>query len=456
MGLMERMAALWGKSKPAPAEQLTPLEVRMNPALVNFGTQLDRRAKVFDCRQMLEDDPRAKQSIATLARDIAKGGFSIQVTGGRSAQAQAAADAMLARLDITTRLDDWARLTLRDGDTFLEVGAAANGEIVEVTRKPSLEMYRASDQYDRFPDPAQAFYWSEAVPFNDRPPAGAVWFPEWMVVHARWDRDEGSRYGTPLFASARKSYKRMTQGELDIAIRRKSRSGLRYVHSLEDASIADLEAYKAANKPALDDPFAAVADIFMNKRGGIQAIQGDAHLSEIEDVLHHVDTFGMASPVPLELIGYGRNLNRDVLEQKKEQYTETLASVRAWAVAEFIKPLIIRQWLLLGIWPDGLTLDVQWKTKKEPTPAELQQLGTFVATLKGLGIVTDATLLRLLATSLPDFDIDAELAAIQAEQAARETELQRMAVNAMTPPVMDAGSSGNAQGSGEASNAANV
>lgn len=457
MGLIDRLNALWQRSQKPAAETTTPPPTRTNPGLLNFGAQLDRRSVVEDCRAMVKEDPRAKQSIATLARDVTKGGFSVTVTGARATQAQAAADALIERLDLATRLDDWLRLTTRDGDSFLELGVMSNGEIAEVTRKPTLEMYRNSDQYDRFPDPAQAFYWSDRMPFNDVPPGNAVYFAEWQIIHARWDRDEGSRYGTPLFAAARKPYKRMTQGELDIAIRRKSRSGLRYVHSLEDASIADLEAYKAANKPALDDPFAAVADIFMNKRGGIQAIQGDAHLSEIEDVLHHTDTFGLASPVPLELIGYGRNLNRDVLEQKKEQYTETLGAVRAWAVAEIIKPLLERQWLFLGIWPDGLTLDVQWKSKKEPAPAELEQLGRFVATLKGLGIVTDETLLRLLATALPDFDIDAELAALQAEQAARETEIARMAVNAMTPPVADAGSSADAQGSGDGStNDANV
>jgi len=453
MGLKERITAAWQRMQAPAAETTTPPPTRQELATWNFGAQIDRRSVMLDCRQMVEDDPRAEQSIATLARDVAKGGFTVKVTGARSAAAQDAANALIERLDLATRIDDWLRLSLRDGDSFLELGVMSSGEIAEVTRKPTLEMYRHSDAYDHFADPAQAFYWSERVPFNDVPPANAVWFAEWQIIHARWSRDEGKRYGKPLFASARKSYKRMTQGELDIAIRRKSRSGLRYVHTLEDASPADLEAYKAANKPALDDPFAAVADIFMNKRGGIQAIQGDAHLSEIEDVLHHVDTFGLASPVPLELIGYGRNLNRDVLEQKKEQYSETIGAVRQWLVTEILKPLIERQWLFLGIWPDGLTVDFQWKTKKEPTPAELQQLGAFVATLKSLGIVTDETLLRLLATALPDFDIDAELAAVAAAAAERQTELQRIAANATTPPVAD-GSSDNAQGSGD--NGANV
>ena len=385
------------------------MQQRQAAFAVNFGAQRDRRSKVLDCREMANDDPRAKQSIATLARDVTKGGFALTISGPRAADAQAAADALIKRLDLFTRLDDWTRLTLRDGDSFLELGVAGSNEIVEATRKPTLEMTRFTDDFDRFYDAGQAFYWSDRPVYSDGVPNDATWFAEWQIVHARWDRDDGSRYGAPLFAAARKSYKRMTQGELDIAVRRKTRSGLRCNHVLEDASAADIEAYKAANKPALDDPFAAVADFFTNKRGGIQAIQGDAHLSEIEDVLHHVDTFGMASPVPLELIGYGRNLNRDVLQQKKEQYDETLTSVRGWLVTEIIRPLLERQWLLLGIWPDALVWDVVWKAKKTPTATELAEMARFATTVKASGLLTDETLLRVLATVLPDFDVQAEI-----------------------------------------------
>ena len=197
------------------------------------------------------------------------------------------------------------------------------------------------------------------------------------------------------------------------------------------------EGDQAANAPALDEPSAAVSDFFFNRAGGLSAVQGDARLSDIDDVLHHVDTFGVASPVPLELIGYGRNLNRDVLEQKKAQYDETLSSVRQWLEGEFVRPLLERQWLLLGIWPDDIEVDVQWKAKKEPKPVDLKDLAAFGAAVKAAGLLTDATTLRILATMLPDFDVEAELVALAAQDAEREAsaaadrlEMQLMAVNA--------------------------
>lgn len=460
--ILDRFNALWQRRSTAPLAVTTQEVKPAAPATVTFTTQRDRRSRIADCREMVADDPRARQALATLARDATKGGFTLQITGPRADQAQAAADALFARVKLFTRIDDWARLTFRDGDTFLELGVAASGEVVEITRKPTLEMFRWSDDFDRFYDPAAAFYWTDRPTFNDTPPADATFFPEWQIVHVRWDRDEGSRYGTPMLASARKAFKRMTQGELDIAVRRKTRSGQRFVHILDGASTAEIEAYKAANKPALDDPFAAVSDFFSNRPGGLQVVQGDAHLGEIEDVKHHVQTFAVASPVPLELIGYGTDLNRDILEQKQTQYEDAIESVQGWLETEILLPLLERQWLMLGIWPDALVTTFQWKQKKRPTPAGLKDMAAFAASIKAAGLLTDATLLHMLSTVLPDFDVDAEIAAIEAQSqqdaaaaAAQAAEMQRIAMNAIQATnANDGANADQAAGTADAAGAA--
>jgi hypothetical protein len=197
--ILDRFTALWGRRNTALPVVTAPEVKPTAPATVTFTAQRDRRSKITDSRDMVAEDPRPKQALATLARDATKGGFTLQISGPRADQAQAAADALFARVKLPTRIDDWARLTFRDGDTFLELGVAANGEVVEITRKPTLEMYRWSDDFDRFYDPAAAFYWTDRPTFNDVPPADATFFPEWQIIHARWDRDEGSRYGTPMF-----------------------------------------------------------------------------------------------------------------------------------------------------------------------------------------------------------------------------------------------------------------
>jgi hypothetical protein len=158
-----------------------------------------------------------------------------------------------------------------------------------------------------------------------------------------------------------------------------------------------------------------------------------------------VQTFAVASPVPLELIGYGTDLNRDILEQKQDQYADAIESVQGWLEAEFLLPLLERQWLMLGIWPDALTVSFQWKQKKRPTPTGMKDMAAFAASIKAAGLLTDATLLHMLATVLPDFDVDAEIAALEAQAsedaavaAAQAAEMQRMAINAMQADQADA------------------
>lgn len=438
MSLIDRLQALFRprQAQTEPVTLVTP-PPRPSTAYQYFTVERDRRSVMEDCRRMWEDDPRVKGIILTLARDAIKGGFELNVEGPRAREAKRIADELLVRVDFWGRVDDWTRLSLRDGDTFLEVGANRQNDIVHVSRKPTLELHRWSDEFDEFYDPVRAFFWTDMIWSGMEPPAGAVFFAEWQMIHARWDSDENSRYGRPLFASARKPYKRMTEGELDIAIRRKTRAGMKYVHSLEDASPSDIDAYRERNKAVLNEPFAAIADFFSNKRTSIQAVQGDAHLNEIEDVLHHIRTFWIASPVPMSLLGYGQDLNRDVLEEQKAQYDRTLEEMSNWVTAQIVTPLVERQWLLRGIWPQSLRWDVEWSSKQAFTIADLELAAKALTMLRASGLFTDETLLRLFSRLVPGFDVEAELKALKDEVA--QNEIARITRNAEDEESEDEG-----------------
>ena len=418
------------------AEQVAPVTNPLPPARPSalgklLATERDRRSVVADCRAMYEQDPRAHGVIATLASDAVRGGFDLVVEGPRAEEAKRIAEEMLERVDFWKQIETWARLTLRDGDTFLELGAAANGDLVQVTRKPTLEMYRLSDEFDTFVDPTRAYCWTDqlwgAWSVEQGIPPGAVTFAEWQVIHARWDHDEGSRYGRPLFAAARSQYKRMTEGEFDVAIRRKTRAGMKYLHALKDASDAEMEAYRLRNQDAINDPFAAVADFFSNRDATIQAIQGDANLSDIEDVLHHIRTWWIVSPVPMSLLGYGQDLNRDVLDEQKQQYDLAKEKTAEWVTEQIVAQLIETQWLLKGIWPAALTWSAEWMGKDPMNAASLAELGKALATLRTTGLLTDETLLRMFSRFVPGFDMEAELKALQGQMA---DEMARVAASA--------------------------
>lgn len=417
-----------GRQAAASTTERPPPRAVTPEVVTRLKVEHDRRSEVTECQKMYRSDTRAEGVINSVARDTMKGGFRLRVTGatagaGTAQRAQEVGEAMLERLRLAKRLDDYIRLTLRDGDSFLEVVVNGDREVMSLSRKPVLEMRRNSDKFDRFKDPARAFWWSaDGVWTGGTAPRDAVWFAEWQILHMRWEHDEGKRYGRPLFGSARGPWKRVREGETDIAIRRKTRAGMKYVHSLEGASEPDLEAYKERNKAILDNPFAAVADFFSTKKTTISVVQGDARLGEIGDVRHHISTFFIGSPMPMALLGYGEDLNRDVLEEQEAQYRTALEGVATWAQEQVVVPLLELQWLLAGILPETLTYAVQWAHKRPVTPEDILRAADAVTKLRASGLLTEETLLRVLALVLPDFDPEAEVAALAA---AREAEGSR-------------------------------
>lgn len=421
MGLIDRINQIFRRAPvAASAERSTDAEMPLIEAVEElsrrFRAEHERNQVVETCRQMYRSDPRAKKLLRALARDMTKGGYTVKTAEARATEI---AQALFKRLDMDRNLDDWVRLTARDGDSFLEVVINERLEIVEVSRKSTLLVRRNSDAHDRFADAERAYWMSNQPLFaGDKPPADAVWFAEWQMVHARWEYDEGSRYGTPLLASGIGSWRKVVEGELDIAIRRKTRAAMRYLHVLEGATKAEIERYKEENKNALSST-AAIADFFSNRPGSLQAVQGDATLSEIEDVRHHIQTWMASGDMPMELLVYGEELNRDVLTEKLEEYQETLEQLRTWVVSELIRPLLERQWLLAGILPAGLDYQVSWKAQAAVTPREILEVTDAAMRLRMLGM-PEEMIWNVLARFLPGIDGEMISQAVQANSSGGE------------------------------------
>ncbi len=437
MGLINRFTTFLRRGQ--PVVRTTSREVSPPPRptteLRRFQVEQDRRSIIEVCRRMVDEDPRAEGVLDALARDACRGGFQVKVTRGPgAAQARAVAADLIERLGLHELITNWVKLSQKDGDSFLEVSVDEQGDIVEVTRKPTLQMHRNSDDQDRFPDPTRAYWWADELwAGQQEAPRDATWFAAWQIVHVRWNHDSEQRYGRPLFASARKAWKRIDEGELDIAVRRKTRAGLKYVHEFPQGTDATtIEAYKEQNKDALDNPTAAIADFYGTVK--INAVQGDGRLSEIDDVLHHIRTWWIAAPVPMPLLGYGQDLNRDVLQEQKEQYDRALDAVAQWIDKEILQPLIELQWLLKGIWPGGLKYQIVRPPRKPLTAADLKLAAEAIKALRESGVVADVLLLRFLAQLIPGLDENEALELLQQAKAEAEAQAKAQQPTADPPP----------------------
>jgi hypothetical protein len=188
------------------------------------------------------------------------------------------------------------------------------------------------------------------------------------------------------------------------------------LHVVEGATEQEIEAYRQRNRAILGDKFAAVADFFSNRRGAIETVEGDTTIGDIRDVRHHIATWWLASPVPMALMGYAEDLNRDVLEEQTEEYHAALESLRAWVAKHLLRPLLERQWLVMGFWPDSYSHTYSWGSTKPISAKVLGEISNAVGTLKGAGLLSLETALWVLAQFLPGFDPEAELEKLEEEE----------------------------------------
>lgn len=401
--LRDRIRAFFNPTVAMPAQAedaIKPAAVIPESDMTRFRVERSRIAAIKDCREMYDGDPRVEEMHRRSASDVVRGGFVVKVSDARALQI---ANDMQKRLDLNQRLEDWVRLSKRDGDSFLECSVNNLMLISNVTRKPTLQMHRHSNAADQFEDPARAFWMGDETYAGLEPPKDALWFPAWQIIHARWNHDEESRYGRPMMRSARKQFRYVEDGELNVAVRRKI-GGAQIRQHIVEGSAADVEKYKEDNKASLGK-LAAVVDLFTNKPGSLHVVQGDGTIDKVGDVEHHIATLFTASDVPMELIAYGSGLNRDILGEKKEQYDETLRQDREWTISQIIKPLLERQWLLQGILPAALDYKIVWRSGKSLSPADLRDLADAATRLRLLG-VKDEVIQLLMATFLRDVDVE--------------------------------------------------
>jgi len=206
-----------------------------------------------------------------------------------------------------------------------------------------------------------------------------------------------------MMRSARRQFKYVHDGELNVAVRRKI-GGAQLRQHVVEGSAADVEKYKEDNKLALGK-LAAVIDFFSNKASSLTVHQGDGNIDRIGDVEHHIATMATASDVPMELMAYGGDLNRDILGEKKDAYEETLNQGREWATVEIIQPLIEREWMMNGILPASVKYKVIWRKAKSLSPTDLRDLADAASRLRILG-VKEETIQLILASYLRDVDLE--------------------------------------------------
>lgn len=379
MGLLSRFFPSMKKPEPVanePAPGAREQGRRTTPENANkylyrlMWVDPEVRQTILDVREMDRLDGRVKRIHRRVARDTVKGG--LQLTQPKESPAlRREWDKFMRRVQINRveKLKSDALGLVMEGNLPLQWVLDDARQVAAAVRMPAETILPNVTEGGRFKDVAEA-HWQVDVLTG----AVLVKFPLWQLHMARFDPDsfdDMGAMGRPFLDATRSVWKKLCMTEEDLVIRRRTRAPLRLAHVLEGASVDQLDDYQAKVEKNQHE---ITTDFYMNKKGGVQAVQGDAALSEIGDVVHLLDTFFAGSPLPKGLMGYTDGMARDILEDLKRDYYEEVDGLQETVAFAYAAGFRLHL-LLQGMAPDPSEYRVEFAERRTETLSQTVDRG---------------------------------------------------------------------------------
>lgn len=386
------VAAMWASLFPSSGRMSNERgarigsDVALSRAMKNaMFVDYERRALVAMMREMDQKDGRVKQVHNRTASDVIRGGLVMQtdseVLGGEWERFQ-------ARLQLNNweKLKSDARGLVIEGNLPLQLVLDDAGAVGAGVRMPSDTMVPITDASGRFKDAARAFEQRDVM-------TGEVQaaFAAWQLGLGRLDPDNWDDLGSmgrPMLDGCAGVWRKLVMTEEDLVIRRRMRAPLRLAHILEGADQITMDQYRKETEGQKGD---ITTDFYLNRKGGVQAVQGDATLGDIGDVAHLLSTFFAGSPAPKAMFGYTDGTARDILEDLKRTYYDTIDSLQDAQGGVYAFAFRIHL-LFKGINPGPDDFYVRFAKRRTETANQVADLG-----------------LKWMALGLPDEFIHSEM-----------------------------------------------
>ena len=318
------LQSLWSTLMPAAAPQAgekgdrLAADIALSRLYASMWVDQERRALVAQMRLMDAQDGRVKTVHSRVARDVIKGGLVMQFDEKGSSQTLKDEWERFEHrigLNRSEKLKSDARGLVMEGNLPLQLVLNEAQDVVSAIRMPSDTIVPMVDLGGRFKNPAAAYEQRDVL-------TGRVLatFAAWQLMLCRLDPDnydDLGAMGRPWLDSCARTWKKLVMTEEDLVIRRRMRAPLRLAHVLEGADDAAIDKYRHTVESEKGD---ITTDFYLNRKGGVTAVQGDATLGDIADVAHLLDTFFAGTPAPKGLFGYTDGMARDILEDLKRDY----------------------------------------------------------------------------------------------------------------------------------------
>lgn len=374
---VQAMATAWKAFNPAasrlPAERGDRLasDEAMQRLYRTMWIDTERRAMVQQMRTMDRTDGRVKQIHNRIARDCIRGGMVLQVKELDSSEVlKKEWELFKGRLQLDNRekLKSDARGLVMEGNLPLQLVVNDVREVVAAIRMPSDTINPIVDMGGRFKDAGKAYEQRDVMTST----VLASW-AAWQMPMCRLDPDnydDMGSMGRPFLDACATTWQKLVMTEEDLVIRRRMRAPLRLAHVLEGADETAMAAYRKTTENEKGD---ITTDFYLNRKGGVSAVQGDAGMSDMADVVHLLDTFYAGSPAPKALFGYTNGLSRDILQDLKNDYYDEVDGLQDALATGYAIAFRIHL-LFKGIDPATDEFTLRFATRRTETPNQVADL----------------------------------------------------------------------------------
>lgn len=406
-----------------------------------YNQRWQRKKLLEEVNEYVHTDPRLARANEKKAQKAIGQGITVTVQGeqgrSRAAKVGRAAQEIINQVirdtKMNAKLESWARLLLREGELDLNVIVdQQNRRIVKIQRLPTITIMRNEDENGEFPDLDRAFTQVDPLtqlPMKDPATGTERHFPLYALNSVRYLYDDGELYGVPAYAPGLRYAQMLRDIEDQMFIRRMVRAGLKWLFQIMRADgspsdEADVKRFKDLN-PLLEDPEhiknAVRENIYSNTLTKVEAVQGDAKLDEIKDVEFVQEQLWVAAETPKGLLGYGEQINRDVLDEQQDEYNKDLDHLcfllehGDGGPYSGLRAIFDFALAIQGINPAEISYAIQWTEHTKETKEDRSQ---YVLALRQERLISKRKALHLLSNDLgleSEADIDAMLDELEEE-----------------------------------------
>lgn len=327
-----------------------------------WAEPLERRSLCEELATLYADHPLTEAALLRYSRGAATGlAVTVERSSPQSLLAERIVERTLRNTQIARYLPAIAYTLAGFGDAFVQIVVDQSGELVDAVEMPAADMVRNTDARDQFISGEPAFI--------QRSESGAVLaeFSEGQIIHARNRHRRGDRYGRPELFASRGAIRDSLAALRSILPRRLANQPFRHFDVRGPNG-------QGVTWPVFEQLKRSLSRVFHLERGGklspfddlfttntqVSVLGGDAQAESLGDIELLLDLSIAPLGIPRQLLGFGTNINRDVLDEQRAELYANQRQFQQELERQIVRPLLDTALALAGISPDAVRYSCHW------------------------------------------------------------------------------------------------